>query len=69
MSDSLGAKIRRARRAAGLTQVQLAQALGVADPVTVSRWERGESVPHRMVTRQLAERFPALRRALGVVAA
>jgi transcriptional regulator with XRE-family HTH domain len=49
--------IRDARRALGLTQVELARALGVA-PNTVARWERGEVRPGsepmvRMALRQL----------------
>jgi transcriptional regulator with XRE-family HTH domain len=34
----------RIRRNAGVTQAQLARELDV-DPVTVSRWERGERAP------------------------
>jgi transcriptional regulator with XRE-family HTH domain len=34
----------RIRRVAGVTQAQLAREIGV-DPMTVSRWERGERVP------------------------
>jgi transcriptional regulator with XRE-family HTH domain len=40
----VGARLRAARRGAGLTQKQLAQALGV-DSITVSRWERGVTSP------------------------
>lgn len=38
--------LREARRAAGLTQLEVANTLGV-EPVTVSRWERGENPPNR----------------------
>jgi len=37
----VGARIRRAREAAGLSQTQLAQRVGVADK-QVSRWEHGQ---------------------------
>jgi transcriptional regulator with XRE-family HTH domain len=40
----LAAALRAARRSAGLTQKQLAEALGVAS-ITVSRWERGVASP------------------------
>jgi transcriptional regulator with XRE-family HTH domain len=50
----LGAGLRAARRGAGLTQKQLAEALGVAS-LTVSRWERGVSTPSVPRLRQIAE--------------
>lgn len=50
----LGAGLRAARRRAGLTQKQLAEALGVAS-LTVSRWERGVSTPSIPRLRQIAE--------------
>ena len=40
----LNETIRRLRRAKGLTQEQVATALGVSAPA-VSKWERGESFP------------------------
>jgi transcriptional regulator with XRE-family HTH domain len=43
-TPTVGARLRAARRGAGLTQKQLAQALGV-DSITVSRWERGVTSP------------------------
>lgn len=42
--STFGANLRFARRAAGLTQRQLADQLSV-DPIQVSRWERGASRP------------------------
>lgn len=47
-------QIRRARRAAGLTQAELAQKLNVT-PVTVSRWENGVSRPLPVFERLLKE--------------
>jgi transcriptional regulator with XRE-family HTH domain len=44
LDDNLGALIRDARRHAGLTQAQLAEALGTTQSV-ISRWERGHDVP------------------------
>ena len=42
--NQLGRDIAAAREAAGLTQLALANAIGV-DPQTISRWERGERTP------------------------
>ena len=39
-----GQRLRRARQAAGLTQLQLSEALGVHE-THVTNWERGERVP------------------------
>ena len=39
-----GGRGARIRRRAGVTQVQLAELVGVS-PLTVSRWERGERTP------------------------
>lgn len=39
------ANLRAARKAADLTQHELAVALGRGDAMTVSRWERGEHKP------------------------
>ena len=50
----------KARKGAGLTQVKLAGELEV-DPVTVSRWERGEVGPNKWLWRALVERFPVMR--------
>lgn len=45
MTISVGARIAEARRAKGLTQGQLAQAIGASSNMAVSRWERGEIRP------------------------
>lgn len=42
--DSLGARIKRARERARMTQRELAEALGV-DPKTVDNWENGRTTP------------------------
>jgi len=53
-SDGVATRLRTARRGAGLTQKQLAQALGV-EPITVSRWERGVTTPSLPRLRRIAE--------------
>jgi transcriptional regulator with XRE-family HTH domain len=50
----VGGRIRAARRAAGLTQKQLAEELGV-EPITVSRWERDVTSPSLPRLRRIAE--------------
>lgn len=50
----MGRDLRARRRAAGLTQVALAEAVG-ARPVMVGRWERGEALPTRDEALRLAE--------------
>lgn len=50
-------RLRTVRRAAELTQGDVARAVGVADP-TVASWETGQSTPD-------GEKLPALARALG----
>lgn len=40
-----GDRLRTARLAAGLTQAELAQLVGVADGTRVAAWERGRSTP------------------------
>ncbi|MEU3459322.1 helix-turn-helix transcriptional regulator [Streptomyces sp. NPDC006733] len=52
-----GRRVRAVRRAADLTQSQVAKALGVADP-TVASWETEQSCPD-------GDRLPALAAALG----
>lgn len=44
VNETLGGKMRRARKKAGLTQVELAEKLGV-DRRTLIRWERNEQTP------------------------
>lgn len=46
LAATLGRNIRAARRDAGLTQHELAVALGRGDLMLVSRWERGEHRPN-----------------------
>ena len=48
-SGSLDERIVACRRAAGLSQKELARRLGV-DPTTLGRWERGESMSHGQLT-------------------
>jgi len=50
----VGGRLRTARRSAGLTQKQLAEALGV-ESITVSRWERGVTSPSLPRLRRIAE--------------
>lgn len=50
----VGARLRMARRGVGLTQKQLAEALGV-ESITVSRWERGVTSPSLPRLRRIAE--------------
>ena len=50
----VGGRLRTARRSAGLTQRQLAEALGV-ESITVSRWERGVTTPSLPRLRRIAE--------------
>ena len=56
--DTLGARINRLRREAGLTLADVAAALGVSKP-TVWAWEKGKARP-------LPERIGAIAAALGV---
>lgn len=49
----IGQSIATARRAAGLSQTQLARRLDVAD-TTVSRWETGAADPSLATLRRLA---------------
>lgn len=45
LAATVGRNIRDRRKAHGLTQRDLAVALGRGDQMTVSRWERGEHTP------------------------
>ena len=56
--SALGAVIRQAREAAGLTRAQLAAAAGANSAQTVGKWEAGECWPSRSAA--------ALERVLGV---
>jgi len=53
-SDGVGARLRTARRAAGMTQKQLADQLEV-ESITVSRWEREVTSPSLPRLRRIAE--------------
>lgn len=53
-SGGVAGRLRTARRSAGLTQKQLAEALGV-ESITVSRWERGVTTPTLPRLRRIAE--------------
>ncbi len=58
MPDNLGERIRRLRKKAGLTQEQLAEAVGV-NPITISWWENDKYLPQ-------TQNVKALAKALGV---
>ena len=51
---NLGEQIKEARTVLGLTQEMLAESLGIA-PQTVSKWERGESMPDAALLPKLAD--------------
>lgn len=53
-NGGVGARLRLARRSAGFTQKQLAEALGV-EAITVSRWERHVTMPSLPRLRRVAE--------------
>lgn len=53
-SGGVGGRLRTARRSAGLTQKELAAELGV-EAITVSRWERGVTMPSLPRLRRVAE--------------
>lgn len=54
MKENLTANLIRYRKASGLTQAELAEKLNYSDK-SVSKWERGESVPDLFVLKQLAD--------------
>lgn len=58
MSETIGERLRRLRKKSGLTQEQLAEAVGV-NPVTVSCWENNTYLPK-------TQSIKALAKALGV---
>lgn len=51
---TVGANIARLRTARGLTQLELANTLGM-DPMGVSRWERGKVMPRPEALTALAD--------------
>lgn len=46
---TLGDRIRKARKSAGMTQAQLAAAIGDASATSVNNWETGASKPRELV--------------------
>ena len=56
MKKTLGTMIAELRKQHGMTQMELAEKMGVTDKA-VSKWERGESVPDVLILMQLAELF------------
>ena len=52
----LGEKIKSTRRAKGMTQEELASALGI-DGITVSRWETGKQSPDYITLWRISETF------------
>lgn len=50
----MGEKLKAARRAAGMTQAQLAEAIGV-NQMHVSRWESGKVEPGVLIVKRMAE--------------
>lgn len=52
--NSLGDTIARARKTGGLTQVQLAEEMGVSQP-TIANWESGETTPSDDQVRRLQD--------------
>ncbi len=54
VEDGLGARIRRARLKAKLTQSQLATRMGVSRP-TITQWETGATTPHAAKLEELAK--------------
>jgi DNA-binding XRE family transcriptional regulator len=65
---SLATVIRQARKRAGLSQVELAQGLGIRQS-SVSQWERGLTEPSTQNLLDLMRALPGLADALGVMAA
>ncbi len=53
-SGSIGERIRRARKDAGLSQVDLARRIGVSQPA-IATWESGVHDPRRVVLAKLAD--------------
>lgn len=59
LSRTQRAQLRAARKAAGLTVLQLGAQLHI-DPACISRWERGKTGPSRFLLPVLAARFPEI---------
>lgn len=57
LAGIFAANLRAARRAADMTQHELAVTLGRGDAMTVSRWERGEHKPNDKTLIELARLF------------
>lgn len=51
---TVGENIRRLRDAADMTQLELANAIGM-DPIGISRWERGKVMPRPETLERVAE--------------
>jgi DNA-binding transcriptional regulator YiaG len=51
--DNFPETVKQVRRRLGLSQEELAQALGVSF-ATVNRWENGKTVPSKLAQRQFA---------------
>lgn len=56
LRQTVAANISALRRHAGMTQAELGERLGYTDK-SVSKWERGESLPDAYVLKQTAEMF------------
>jgi DNA-binding transcriptional regulator YiaG len=61
---SLAAEIRQARKRAGMSQVELAELLGIRQS-SVSQWERGATEPSTQNLLDLMRRLPGLAEALS----
>ena len=56
LKNIIATNIAKARRASGLTQLQLAEKLNYSDKA-VSKWESGASLPDIVVLKQIADLF------------
>lgn len=61
--DNFPETVKQVRRRLGLSQEELAQALGVSF-ATVNRWENGKTVPSKLAQRQF-EQFCAAQKEQG----